>query len=498
MIQRLKENRILTLSLLIGLVAALILCGIRFGAELCNTKVAFCMPDEDIAILAEAHGMDFEQYKSILLDAGLTDGLSDEAAVWLVEDDVAYSHLPIDSFSPDYETPMVRAFRLRPEWGMRYASLGYKGYEEVENLTYRAITDRNIRVVQFTVFRESSTGKLISDPQEYVEVFEHLEARIARQGLTLGGEYSVFEPYSPSPVLLALTAFGVCASALLLLVLLFGLAKKLQYIMLALALPGSFAAFFLMERLAIQVFALATSVVFPCISLWYMARYLDLVSEKSLSRNITSYVGILGCSALISVIGGIFVSALQSSTFFLLAIENFRGVKLSQALPVVFAAFIVLRAFYGRDGIKGVLKEIKAGKNLIIILAALALAGGIIFFLLRTGDGLIDAGVLEQRFRNWLENVLLVRPRTKEFLISWPCISIALIMIVKGGRRYAWPFAILASTGFASIVNTFCHSRAPIWLSATRTVYGLIIGGFIGIILICLTRGVKLRNVDAH
>lgn len=480
--------------MLLGFIAALILCGIRFAMEAENTKVAFCMPDEDIALLAGAEGMPFEEYKAILLDAGLTDGLPDNKAVWLVEDDIAYSYLPMEGFTPDYDTPMIRAFRLRPEWGRRYASLGYEGAEEVENLTYRAITDRNIRVVQFTVFRNHKTGTLISDPQEYAEVFQNLKNRIARQGLTLGSEYSVFTPYSPSLVLLSLTAFGVCAAGLFLLLCVFGLPKRAQYILLALAFAGCFGSILLAEHLAIQVFALGASVVFPCLSLWYMAKALGLIKERGLGRNILSYTGMLCAAAGIAVTGGVFVSALQSSTFFLLAIENFKGVKLSQALPVLFSVFIVLRALYGRDGIKGVWAEIRAGKNFIIILAALVLVCGVVFFLLRTGDGWLDAGVLEQRFRNWLENILLARPRTKEFLVSWPCIAISFVLIIKGGKRYAWPFSILSSTGFASIVNTFCHSRAPIWLSLVRTVCGLLIGGTIGIIIICLTQRIKRKG----
>lgn len=496
MLQRLRDNKILTVAMALGLVCALILCGVRFSMELGNTHVAFCMPDEDIALLAEAEGMDFEVYKAMLLEAGLTDGLDEHAAVWLVEDDVAYSYLPIEGFVPDYEAPMVRAFRLRPEWGERYglSYIGYAGPEEIENLTYRAITDRNVRVVQFTVFRDYGTKELISDPDIYVQVFESLGQRIARHGLTLGDSYSVFEPYKPAPALLGITAFGVCAAGIFLLVCLFELKKKWQYILLWLSAIGCPVAFLLMERFAIQVFALGTAIVFPCISLWYLARGLTLVKADGLGREISAYLKLLWGSAAISVVGGLFVGALQCSTFFLLAIENFRGVKVSQALPVVFAAFIVLRAFYGRQGVKGILQELRSGGKFLILLVLLVLALGIVYFLARTGDGILDAGALEQRFRNWLENLLLVRPRTKEFLAAWPCLAAALLLVNRGGKRYAWPFAILSAVGPASVINTFCHSRSPLWLSGLRTVYGLILGGAIGILLLCLTCGLRRKQ----
>ena len=493
MIKRLRDNRILSCCLILGLLSAILLCGIRFRAEISNNKVAFCMPDSDIRLLAEAEGIPFSEYKEILINAGLADALSDDETFWLVEDDVAYSYLPAPGFTPEYDTPMVRVMSVRPEWGMRYGMLGYEGAQEVENLIYRAVSDRNIRVVEFTVFRENSTEELISNPEEYVQVIKNLERRIQRHGLELGGEYSVLEPYSPSKILIALTAFGVCASGIFLILCVIGMPKKVQYILLGLAFIGSFAAVLIMERLAIQVFALGTAIVFPCISIWSVAR--RLAEEESGGKlEFSRYLGILSVSLSIAVAGGIFVSALQSSRFFLLAIENFRGVKLSQALPVFFSLLIVWRALYGRAGVKSVMRDVITGKNFIVILVFVVLAAGVGFFLLRTGDGL-EAGVAEQRFRNWLENVLLVRPRTKEFLVAWPCVALSLILVAREKKSYVWPFAVLSSTGFASVVNTFCHSRSPIWLSFARTVYGFIIGAVLGIALIWL---MQLWGVKKH
>ena len=483
MIKRLRDNRIMSWCLLLGLLAAISLCGIRFRAETSNNKVAFCMPDEDIRVLAEAEGIAFSEYRKILNDAGFTEGLSDDKAFWLVEDDVAYSYLPVPGFTPEYDTPMIRVMRVRPEWGKRYGTLGYEGAQEVENLIYRAISDRNIRVVEFTAFRDNSTEEIISSPDEYVQVIQNLDRRIRQHGLELGDEYSVFAPYSPSKILIALTAFGVCAAGIFLILCVIGIPKKIQYIFLGIAFAGSFASVLIMERLAIQIFALGAAIVFPCISIWYVARTLA-EDENSGKRTISRYVGILSASIGIAVVGGVFISALQSSTFFLLAIENFRGVKLSQALPVFFSLLIVWRALYGRAGVKSVMREVLTGRNFMVLLVFAVLAAGVVFFLLRTGDGFLEAGVLEQRFRNWLENVLLVRPRTKEFLVAWPCVALSLVLADKEKKSYIWPFAVLSSTGFASVVNTFCHSRSPIWLSLARTVYGLIIGAVLGIVLI--------------
>jgi hypothetical protein len=180
-------------------------------------------------------------------------------------------------------------------------------------------------------------------------------------------------------------------------------------------------------------------------------------------------------------------AAMHSSSGYLLAINNFRGVKLSQFAPIVFAIYIVFSRFYGGSGLRGVWNELVSGKKLVLIAAIAFLIAAVALFIIRTGDGLIAVGTLEQRFRNLLEDLLIARPRTKEFFISWPCLAIALALVVRGLRHYAWPFAILAAPGLSSIVNTFCHSRAPIWLSLTRSVLGVIIGMAIGLIILCFT-----------
>ena len=137
---------------------------------------------------------------------------------------------------------------------------------------------------------------------------------------------------------------------------------------------------------------------------------------------------------------------------------------------------------YGRDG----LRDILSGKKTLIALLVIAVLGVLAVFLMRTGDGLLSVGTLEQRFRNLLERVLITRPRTKEFIVAWPCLALACALAAAGAKRWLWPFALVSTIGFSSVVNTFCHSRAPVWLSCVRSVLGLAAGLAIGMIVICI------------
>lgn len=466
----LRENKILAVILVVGFLCALVLCGIRAGIEFRNSDVCVIMSTEDKALI------DGELDGVRTID-GLSDDVTLDGIQLLIEDEVQYSYTNDYTPSSRYDDPpLARCFYLYPQFAARYNYLGYPGAEEIENILYRAVTDRNIRVLWLTPFVDAETGETITDAAVYNEVLQTLSVRLARQGLLLGDDFTTFQPYEPNRTLLGFSYAGIFASGVLLLCLIFPFDKKMRLALTVLAVGSSSLA--LNDLAFLPLLAFLAAVIFPCLALWYMTARLAEMKSQSLSRELGAYAGILFGALGIAVAGGLFVGAVQSSSNYLLAIDNFRGVKLSQILPILFTVCVVLLYLCPP-------REIISGKKYILILGAVILCVGAGYYILRTGNATVS--VLEQRFRNWLEHVLIVRPRTKEFLVAWPCLSIAFVLVIRGKPRYAWPFAILTSVGFASVVNTFCHSRAPLWLSLTRTLLGAIIGAAIGFVLICLT-----------
>jgi hypothetical protein len=472
-----RENKYLSLFLLFGLISALILCGIRAVMEFRNTDVCIIMSTSDMAMIdGELEGVRAFDGGNIL-----------DGALLLVEDENQYSNNPIegnylpDALGPNRELRQVRCFYLYPQFAARYHYLGYPGAEEIENILYRAVTDRNIRVLWLTPFVDAETGETITDAAVYNGVLENLSVRLARQGLTLGDSFSLFREYDSLTGIALFIAFGISAAGVILLGSLWGLSPRRRKILIYVFGPP-FIVLALIDiwggyNLFVPIAAFAASVIFPCLALWYMTVNLSAVKQGRLSRELGEYARILFATFGIAAVGGLFVGGLQSSTDYLLAIENFRGVKLSQILPVGFAIYVVLKYLCPP-------REILAGKKFILILGALILIAGVGYYILRTGNS--NVGVLEQRLRNWLEHVLIARPRTKEFLVAWPCIAVSFVLVARGKKQYAWPFAILTSAGFASVVNTFCHSRSPLWLSLTRVLTGVIIGAAIGFAIICI------------
>ena len=465
MVKAFKANKLLALLLALGFLGALVLCGVRAGREAKNTRVCFVMTAEDLALLSRVP----EGVR--VFDGGSTlDGVT-----LLLEDDVQYTYVPRDGLVPGGN--MVRCFYMFPQFAARVNYLGYQGPKEIENYLYRAVTERNIRVIWLTPFADAQTGETVTDAAQYEAVVRGLTRRLARQGITVGQDFTYFTEYEPAPALLGLTYAGVLAAGALLLCAFLPPKRRLSRILAALCALGAAAAAAL-GRGAVPVFAFGSAVIFPCLAARYVTDRLAALDRRPLSREAGAFAGTLLAAAGISLAGGLFVGAIQSSSEFQLAILNFRGVKASQILPVLFAAGAVLWELCPP-------REILASRRFALALALPALLCAVGYYVLRSGDSHVT--VWEQRARNLLENVLLVRPRTKEFLAGWPSLALASLLCARGRRRYSWPFAILSSVACTSIVNTFCHSRAPLWLSAVRAGIGAAAGCALGLILIALT-----------
>ena len=118
-------------------------------------------------------------------------------------------------------------------------------------------------------------------------------------------------------------------------------------------------------------------------------------------------------------------------------------------------------------------------KDLIICAGILA---GLAFYLLRSGNTEISA--LEVALREWLDKVLIVRPRTKEFLVGHPFLILAAAVALRGQRKILVVLFGLGTIGQISMMNTFMHIRTPLLESIIRTLNGLWLGALVGLLLI--------------
>ena len=112
-----------------------------------------------------------------------------------------------------------------------------------------------------------------------------------------------------------------------------------------------------------------------------------------------------------------------------------------------------------------------------------ALAG--YYYLARTGhESDVSVSTLEIIMRNDLENLLLARPRTKEFLVAFPCIMLAVYSAVRRLPFFTALFGLAGTIGLTSVCNTFMHIHTPLYLGFVRTGYSLLFGILLGCVYV--------------
>lgn len=184
---------------------------------------------------------------------------------------------------------------------------------------------------------------------------------------------------------------------------------------------------------------------------------------------------------LIVVSGGLVIAAFYGTTSAMLRLTPFSGVKLTLLLPPLMVLANDMRKRVHPESLAEIMQRPPLWGELVLVgvfvVAAMVLT-------LRSDNFAFVPG-WEARFRDFLERLLWVRPRTKEFLIGYPCL-ILYYSFVRGGvaSHYREIFRIGASLAYASAINTFCHFHTLLPLTVIRVVNGWWLGILLGFVLL--------------
>lgn len=199
-------------------------------------------------------------------------------------------------------------------------------------------------------------------------------------------------------------------------------------------------------------------------------------------------VGVI-IASLASFTGGIYTAGTMVGVQYLIKLDEFSGIKVAVFLPIVLVGVYFL--FRLTDFKATLASALTWGSVLLGVLLIAALA----ILISRTGNDGVGASGAEMGFRGWLDKVLYVRPRTKEFLIGHPALWVGFAMLVRyrnDRRFYGWIALLLSigAVGQTGIVNTLCHGHIPYLLSTARIWLGLGLGSFIGAVLWVVIRAI--------
>lgn len=340
--------------------------------------------------------------------------------------------------------------------------------------TIRAIKERNIKSIFYHIKTSGNAEENFEDTIEYLNgVQEKMPS-----SFTAG-----------APKLFDKISIPVWVTALVLLagiVLTYIISELLKNQILRILATGFMAliaiAYFVLDRLLfLQAFALVIACITPIYAVVKSSH-----GSKRIRDILVQYAKAIG----ISLIGITIVIGLLNGNGFISGYDEFRGVKLVYVVPIAGIALFVLLKWtnIGSNGLKPGIKQAiillnKDIKYWHLLVAVIATAVGV-FYIMRTGNS-GPVSELELTLRQLQEDLLYVRPRTKEFLIGFPFFILALY-VMGIHRKLGMIFLIPGVIGFLSIVNTFSHLHIPIGISLLRTVYSVVLGFVIGLVFILI------------
>ncbi|MBQ5862413.1 MAG: hypothetical protein IIW67_01755 [Peptococcaceae bacterium] len=330
-----------------------------------------------------------------------------------------------------------------------------------------AARERNMRSLLVRFFDITTPGANLQGNLNYVA---SIQTGLIESGFTLDQPYEKPASIPASTILMAMVGTAVIAGVMLIL-----LEMRLPKLSL-LALIGGIAIWLALllvnPTMAKKMMALLSVITFPTLSC--------LLIMKPEARSIGKSVVALLKLCAISYIGAVLMVGLLADILFMLKLDQFIGVKLAHVVPIVAVPFILY--IWNEEKPLTFVKQLlaKALDYKWTMLGVLVAVAGVIY-LSRTGNSGAELSAAESMMRTFLNDVMGVRPRSKEFLIGYP---FALLLFWLGASRKNWILTIPAIIGQVSLVNTYAHIHTALIMSMQRSFNGLVLGIAVGLLLI--------------
>lgn len=393
-----------------------------------------------------------------------------------------------DALTARMAPAVIRLFSLTPE------EMAVLTPAAMEDKFLRAAQERGIRLVYLRPIITTSAG--VKAIQANLDFAGGVVQGLKQHGFPVGRPDPLPEILQ-SPILFGLVAAGALALgaiALSELARTAGVHLEIRHLLilvaaglLATGLAQVGAGTFLLWRKAL---ALGTAIAGATLAVAVT------LAEESSGGVLRRSLGALWRASAISAAAGVLIAALLTAWPFMLAIHTFLGVKVAHVLPPVLAAFLL--TFGARPGgerftLREIWRWLERPLRLQYAVIAVIAAVAAVMLLGRSGNFGLPLSGVESRMRDLLENLLVVRPRTKEFLIGHPAFMLAAAAQALGLRGWVVPLAVIGAVGQAGVINSFSHIHTPLQVVLLRTLYALIIGSILGTVPVLILKRVIRR-----
>ncbi len=228
-----------------------------------------------------------------------------------------------------------------------------------------------------------------------------------------------------------------------------------------------------------EYYALATAVCLPIIGYMSLLNFKQLEHLNSLKHKGRAFLKIAVSLLLTAWLTGLIINAYLIDISYYLGIRHFRGVKLAVILPILLLFLYYYIKPYRLKAFLPIMKRfLTKHVTLGYIFFFFILLLSIIIYVLRTGNyGFLILGGNELKFRSLLEQLFLIRPRTKEFLIGYPSLFIGIYFFNHYKNRvWKYFFISISAIAYVSVINTFCHIHSPVLVTLYRSFMGFLVG----------------------
>lgn len=388
---------------------------------------------------------------------------------------------------------------IRTYDSLALTNVSNKEYNAIYYHLYNSAYDRNTRYVTIKQLadKDFTPQENAARTQESIRLFcDRMEEHgFVNQGKVDYNSYTVNRPLISA----AAVAVSILLLALAADLLLPGQIPHLTAGALAIA-AAAFGVTFVLPEGLVLLYPTLFAMFAPCFCVAVTAVYIHWAKNKLGMGGLLLSTTAVVC-ALFSLCGGILTALLSGPDYFLNNLM-FRGVKLALLAPIGFTFLLFGAWAYDKDTVlywwnflkqKRTKAEYKAlvqqAWKLVrwyhIVMGAAALTV-VVVYLIRSGN-VSEISFAEVWFRNTLTELFVARPRTKEFVLGWPCLALY-VYYVKTDRSklLQFVFAMGASILFASNINTFCHVFTMAQTMFLRIFTGLAVGSIVSAIALLL------------
>ncbi len=378
--------------------------------------------------------------------------------------------------------------------------MGTLDENEIIERFVRAVRERNIRFCYVRLLTQTGSDAV----SENLKFFHKIKTEMAKGSLLTGGgihfgSARIFEETGIPKLVFLIAGLSTGAALIWMMSLMIPIPSSKSGVLILLSSLLFGAAAYFGGEMGRKVAALTAGIVFPtCACLITLPRS-KISASASLTKMQCIYKAIMTMliAVGITVIGIFHVIGLLSTEPFMVVANQFLGIKLQHAAPILIVVFTVLaggttlpqetwESYRNRCGskLKSVLDEPARYGTLFLGILGLALLALVVA---RSGN---DPGTgvsgFEMKTRSIMDHIFPVRPRTKELLGGHPAFILAIAWWWRGKTKLAIPCFIIGCLGQVSLLNTFCHIHTPLIISAWHAALGLLLGSTLGVVMFLL------------